>query len=157
MNVGDLWFHGITTDHFLTELNIKREDLSKEIPGIYKFTCTSNEKFYIGQSEKNVYDRLIKNYKYIARYGTFNPELNNDIYEYGIENFKFEIIAYCSREYSRILEMLLIANESINNGELLYNRNHYQYKLCILKDLNPFLKKKYADLFSRNRNENDEK
>lgn len=52
--------------------------------------------------------------------------------------------------------MLLIANESVNNGELLYNRNRYQYKLCIL-NLNPYLKEKYAELFNRTKNENVEK
>ncbi len=68
-------------------------DLSK--CGIYKITNLTNDHFYIGKS-KNIQQRWYQHktaYKKIL----YNP-LYTDMQNYGIENFKIEVIEECKEE-----------------------------------------------------------
>lgn len=77
--------------------------------GIYKIINLKNSKIYIGSSI-NLYKRLhlhlnnLKNNKHHSKY------LQNVYNKYGVENFKFEILATCPPEYCIKLEQWFIDN-----------------------------------------------
>ena len=60
--------------------------------GIYKITNKINNKSYIGQS-KNIYKRWkeFKSHSYTSN----NTYIEQEILEYGIENFEFQPIEFC--------------------------------------------------------------
>lgn len=74
---------------------------------IYKTTNLINEKFYIGQ-HTNPWVR--KHQKIDSKYFGSGTYLKNAIEEYGIENFKCEIIEWCCTE------------DELNERELFWNR-----------------------------------
>lgn len=63
--------------------------------GIYKITNTKNGKFYIGSTSD--LDRRIKRHRYDLRLNQHHSQhLQRAWNKYGGENFKFEILEYCS-------------------------------------------------------------
>lgn len=127
----------ITPNYFLNLFNIERAELKKEIPGIYKFTCLENGKFYIGKSEKNVYFRLIDNIRNVLTYEMYKEELHKDLLNYGIERFEFEILAFCPDPKTvNILEPLIIAYERANEENYLYNTQQFRNRLNVIKRFN---------------------
>lgn len=85
-----------------------------KVSGVYKITNKINGKCYIGESV-DVFKRFSdhKNPK--------NLKTHYKIYrafaKYGIENFSFEILSKCPKEYLGKLEMFFIKHfDSVNNG-----------------------------------------
>ena len=64
--------------------------------GIYKIENLINHKVYIGQSID--IDRRFKEHKFFKANEKDNNLLHQDIKQYGIENFKFEILEECLKE-----------------------------------------------------------
>jgi group I intron endonuclease len=64
--------------------------------GIYKITCTSNNKVYIGSSS-NIKNRWYS-HKSKLRRGEHNPNLLSSYKKYGMESFCFDIIEECNVE-----------------------------------------------------------
>lgn len=71
-----------------------KDSLDKEYFGlIYKISNLITNKFYIGQTTRNIEER-ISEYKDTEKIN--NTYLKNSIIKYGFDNFKFEIIDSCS-------------------------------------------------------------
>ena len=79
-------------------------------PAIYKITCLINNKCYIGQSIQP-YKRSSIHFSIINDNSNYQTSfsLQNDLKQYGRNNFKFEILEYCSPE-------LLLERESYYIG-----------------------------------------
>jgi group I intron endonuclease len=86
---------------------------NSNISGIYKITNIINNKFYIGSTycflarKNHHFNRLFHN-KHPNKY------LQMSYNKYGINNFKFEIIAKCPKEYNLKLEQWFIDNMKPN-------------------------------------------
>lgn len=72
-------------------------------PGIYKITNLINWKCYIGQSVK-LLNRISEH-----RRATSDQIISKAIVKYGLENFKFEVLAYCEKEELDSLEIKYIS------------------------------------------------
>lgn len=127
---------GLFQGYFISTFGITRNDISISNfnPGVYKITCQKNNKIYIGKSEKNVYWRVYDNVRSIVDAPQKNKELYNDIMTYGLDNFKFEIIAFCKNpKNASNIEELLIADAFHCNPSLLYNKNTFKFKVRITR------------------------
>lgn len=88
---------------------------------LYKITNQLNGKIYIGQS--NNYKHRWSRHVYFAK----NPEktgqyIHRAMAKYGIENFKYEIIATClTQEDANEIESVLIVQYNSRNNEYGYN------------------------------------
>lgn len=71
--------------------------------GIYCIKNTLNGKFYLGSSV-NIYDRRKRHFSDLNRNAHCNKILQNSWNRYGSENFKFEVLAKCPKEYLHKLE-----------------------------------------------------
>jgi len=71
---------------------VKNKDI-----GIYKITCKSNKKIYIGQS-KGIKSRFSEHKKLLKKNKHCNGHIQNSWNKYGYENFIFEVVEYCSLE-----------------------------------------------------------
>ena len=69
--------------------------IEKPITGIYKITNLKNNRVYIGQSG-NIQFRWICHI--VSSINNNTNELHKEMHDYGIENFKLEIIEQCSLE-----------------------------------------------------------
>jgi len=131
---------------------IDKDKLTKRYIEIYKITCVSNNKSYIGQT---VVHRLNhKKYRPYGSIGRFNShlneagsskygqciKLNEDIIKYGKENFTYEIIHVCDETESSNIEL-----NYINNINTIYP-NGYNTFLRINKCLYPQSVEKYKDI-----------
>ena len=67
------------------------------ISGIYKITCKSNGRFYIGSS-CNINKRLSDHKNKLRKNKHHNPKLQNSFNKYKEVDFLFEIIETCSKE-----------------------------------------------------------
>jgi len=77
--------------------------------GIYKITNIKNNKFYIGSAIKfNV--RFSRHKRDLKKQLHANSYLQNAVNKYGINNFKFEILAKCPKKYLIKLEQWFIDN-----------------------------------------------
>lgn len=89
---------------------IDTNDLPKEIVGrvyLYKLTCLSNDKVYIGQTN-NLRLRFWQ-YRSAANRGIKTQVIQRAILKYGFENFSFEQIVTCQNQQDADeLEILLI-------------------------------------------------
>lgn len=65
--------------------------------GVYKITCLSNDKIYIGSS-KDISNRFRQHKYLLKKYKHDNKFLQNDWNKYGESNFKFEILEECNEE-----------------------------------------------------------
>ena len=71
--------------------------------GVYKITCLSNGKFYIGSS-KNIFKRW-DNHRWSLRHNKHNNKyLQNAWNKYGENDFIFEILEFCVPDKQFILE-----------------------------------------------------
>lgn len=68
------------------------------VTGVYKITNLINSKFYIGSSSRNLLERFNKHQYQLKSNIHTNKHLQSSYNKYGIENFKFEILEYCSRD-----------------------------------------------------------
>lgn len=84
--------------------------------GIYKITCLSNNKCYIGQSVS--IKRRITTHKRELRTNThYNQKLQRAYNKYGQNNFTYEILELCSKEKLNEREQFYIKLfDSYNNG-----------------------------------------
>jgi len=71
--------------------------------GVYMFTCLINNKRYIGESNQPM--RRRREHLYSITHGTniSNLEMKKDMLQYGIKNFKFEILETCNNHKEREL------------------------------------------------------
>lgn len=86
---------------------------NSNISGIYKITNIVNNKFYIGStycflSRKNHHFNSLLHNKHVNKY------LQNAYNKYGVNNFKFEILAKCPKEYLLKLEQWFIDTQKPN-------------------------------------------
>jgi hypothetical protein len=81
-------------------LGLKNQILeeNKGKSGIYMFTNTKTNDFYIGQS-KNLYNRFRNYYNsaYITGLNNKNSRIGRAIKKYGYENFSITILEYCDK------------------------------------------------------------
>src|ERR1700743_692572 len=68
--------------------------------GIYKITCISTSKFYIGSSE-DVLRRKDRHYSDLKRGCHINSYLQRSFDKYGRDQIRFEIIEFCKDIISR--------------------------------------------------------
>jgi group I intron endonuclease len=90
-------------------------DSNKKI-GIYKITNKINNMSYIGAS-KDIEKRFVSHKR-----NSTNVKLKNDLNNYGIDNFTFEILEECSIENIRDRELFYIENSDLENT---YNSKSY--------------------------------
>lgn len=86
---------------------------------IYNITCLANGKVYIGQTRKEIEERL-QQHKNNAKYKTFNTRFYNAINKYGEENFIVEQLDE-AETYEEVIEKEIYW---IN----YYKSNHYKYE-----------------------------
>ena len=87
--------------------------------GIYKITCSENNKVYVGQAI-NIQDRWKTHIQCLNRNKHHNIHLQRAWNKYGENNFKFDIIEYCEKEDLNDKEIYWIKElSSFKNG---YNR-----------------------------------
>lgn len=77
--------------------------------GIYKITCLHSNSFYIG-SAKNIKHRWNVHLSDLRKNKHHNIIIQRKYNKYGIENFKFDILANCPPEYLVKLEQWFIDN-----------------------------------------------
>lgn len=77
--------------------------------GIYKITCKNSSEFYIG-SAKNLTQRWITHLYYLKNNKHHNIILQRKYNKYGKDNFRFEILAKCPKEYLIKLEQWFLDN-----------------------------------------------
>lgn len=87
--------------------------------GIYKITCSTNNKFYIGSSVDLAF-RWIIHVDELKRKKHHNYRLQNDFDMYGLEKFKFEIILQTEDNIS-IKDLRLIEEGYISTLKPQYN------------------------------------
>ncbi len=115
--------------HWTTTLS-----LEKDIPFgfIYRITCKVNNRQYIGKKQcTTVKKRAPLKGKKNKRcrvcetdwrtYTSSSRELNNDILEYGKDNFIFEIIKFCESKFALAYEEAKIQFRE----EVLFSDNYY--------------------------------
>lgn len=94
--------------------------------GIYKITCTENQKIYIG-SASNI-DRRFKTHKGTLKNNTHkNPHLQSAYSKYGEDSFIYEIIEYCPESDLRSREQYWLDFTRCYDREIGFNN-------CILSD-----------------------
>lgn len=76
-------------------------------PGVYKITSIINNKIYIGSS-KDLYFRILSHRGELKNNNHFNIYLQRAYNKYGKNNFKAEILEYCSEELLREREQYYI-------------------------------------------------
>lgn len=77
--------------------------------GIYKIINIQNGKFYIG-SANNLKRRKTEHFYYLKYNKHINKILQNSVNKYGINNFRFEILVQCPKEYCIKLEQWFMDN-----------------------------------------------
>lgn len=83
--------------------------------GIYKITCLSNNKVYIGQSVM-LNKRLNSHFSHLRRGVHHNEHLQKAFNKYGEENFSIEILAECSKsELDNLEKQFILAYKSTNH------------------------------------------
>lgn len=92
-----------------------------KISGIYKITNLINKKSYIG-SAKSLFARFVTHKNLLKRNKHFNLHLQSSYNKYGINNFKFEILLYCSLEELENKEEFMIQLFRSNNRKFGYNK-----------------------------------
>ena len=98
-----------------SKLSINDElDIVQSKSGIYKVENLLNHKCYIGKSDKDVYERL-KCHKNCGHHS--NSHLRNAIKKYGVDNFSFEVLEFCSIDKTNERERYWIEYyDSFKNG-----------------------------------------
>jgi len=71
--------------------------------GIYKITCITNNKVYIGQST-NIQERIKDHKRRLKNNKHDNSYLQNSWNKYGKENFKFEMLEICENNFKILNE-----------------------------------------------------
>ena len=77
--------------------------------GIYKIQNNVNNKIYIGSSN-NLIRRQKEHFRLLRQNKNKSLILQRAVNKYGIENFSFEILAYCPIEYQFKLEQWFVDN-----------------------------------------------
>lgn len=100
----------------------------EQISGIYKITNQLNNKSYIGKS-KDLHVRLRAHHTepFNPNAHMYNSLIYRAIRKYGIENFSFEILEYCSEEQLNEREQYWIKQYNTN----IYTTNGYGYNMTI--------------------------
>lgn len=89
------------------------------ISGIYRITCLSNNKIYIGQAI-NAKQREKSHFSQLRRGKHENRKLQKDFCLFGEQNFIFELITACDPEYLSKKERDSLRKE-IECGHIFYN------------------------------------
>lgn len=97
--------------------------------GIYKITNLINNKIYIG-STVNLKNREYVHFYELKNNKHINPHLQHSFNKYGIDNFKFEILATCPKEYLIKLEQWFLdtQNPELNIYKKAYSPLGYKHK-----------------------------
>jgi len=105
--------------------------LIKETSGIYKITCLSNKKIYIGSSI-NIKRRLKDHTKLLRGNKHLNKYMQKDWNKYGEKNFKFEIIEIIYNISKLIIrEKFWINKTSCCNRKVGFNISSNPYSLGV--------------------------
>jgi len=118
--------------------------------GIYKISNTLNSQFYIGSSV-NIEQRYKYHLTRLKHNKHPNIHLQRAVNKYGIENFKFEIIQKCPKEYTVKLEQWFLDNLNptynickVASGPLEYRCNEEQRVKIQLKESTKVGRRKVA-------------
>jgi len=123
--------------------NYTKEELIKT--GIYKITCISNNKFYIGSassikgstSKLGFYRRLNLHINDLTKNKHKNKILQNAWNKYGEKNFKFEILEYCNPENCKKREQYYLDNlNPFDENGFNICRNSLSNKKIVVKSTN---------------------
>lgn len=104
-------------------INYNKEELNDKA-GVYKITCLSNGRFYIGSS-KNLYQRYIEHRSKLRKNKHHNKELQSDYNTYNINNFKFEVIEYCYEDIRKDREQMYLT--LYKDDDRMYNKSTNAY------------------------------
>jgi group I intron endonuclease len=130
---------------------------SKYKSGIYQITNLVNNKFYIGSST-NLYKRFHVHKSKLINKTHPNIKLQNSINKYGINNFKFEVLAICPKEYIVKLEQFFldslkpnynISPTAENNLGCKHERRSEISKEIIINILNDYKELSQQDLVNK--------
>lgn len=99
--------------------NLKHKEHSKS--GIYKITCLSNGKFYIGSS-KNIYYRNKRHLSELRKNKHKNPKLSNAFNKYGEDSFTTEIVEETDELLKREQYFMNSLNPYLNCVKLVKER-----------------------------------
>ncbi len=109
----------LTKGDYMQLLNTKPTHL-KNKSGIYKITCKSNNKSYIGSSV-NLYERLQRHLRDLSKQRHCNYYLQRAFDKYGVDNFTYEILEYVDEDTILIREQYYINQYQTSNYSLGYN------------------------------------
>ena len=73
--------------------------------GIYKITNIINNKLYIGKSI-NLFQRKSQHFSKLRKNEHKNFKLQGSVNKYGIDNFKFEVLEYCTNIDDKEIEYI---------------------------------------------------
>lgn len=113
---------------------IEVDELNKVKGIIYKITNETTNKVYIGKSKKSFNDRYLYS-KSLNVFTTHNKQLQEDIYDYGINNFTVELLEISINDDELLSELENTYIEKYKGN--LYNTN-YEKKIICLNDLKIF-------------------
>lgn len=114
--------------------------------GIYKITNLVNNKFYIG-SAIDLVERKYEHFRKLKNNQHCNILLQNSFNKHGLDNFNFEIIANCPKEYLIKLEQFFIdtINPQYNICKVAGNKLGVKHKEESKQKLKRTLKEKYSN------------
>ena len=86
--------------------------------GVYKITCLTNKKFYIG-SAYDLYKRYKEHRNALVSNRHHNKQLTRFVNKYGIDNLQFDLLEECLIEELEVKEQYYITNSKNTFNETL--------------------------------------
>lgn len=122
--------------------------------GVYTITNIINNKIYVGSASVTFTDRFTSHKKQLKEDRHFNYKLQQDYNQYGLQNFKFEILEYCKPEFCLSTEQYWLNILNVCNDKYGYNiltvagnnrgfKHTKEQKLKAQKNKKPYINKIY--------------
>lgn len=94
-----------------------------QLTGVYTITCTANNKVYVGSAQTSFQTRLYHHYCVLNVGKHKNRYLQNAWNKYGSDNFTFDIIEVCDKEFCLSTEQYWMNTLDCTNKSIGYNIN----------------------------------